>query len=212
MQQPSKDLTTEPVPSDKRRKIVDAAVRTFSRKGYHESRVSDIANEANVAYGLVYHYFENKEEILNSIFTENWRIFLEVLRAVERDKADLRGQFESICSFLLEAYRTQPELMEVIILEVTRSPKFMEKQNLDLFAEAFDTLERMIRRAQRKGGLRKNVDVRIACYMILGAIETVLSGFVLKVLDLDDPRNIERTRRTMVELAMNGLLCSPGAK
>jgi AcrR family transcriptional regulator len=207
MQQPTKDLPLEPVSSEKRRKIIDAAIRTFSRKGYHESRVSDIANEAGVAYGLVYHYFENKEQILNSIFTENWRIFLEVLRSVERDKRDLRAQFESICSFLLEAYRTQPELIEVIILEVTRSPKFMEKPNLELFGAAFDLLEKMIRRAQRKGGLRKNIDVPIACYMVLGAIETVLSGFVLHMLDLNDPKNLDRTRRTMVEMSMCGLLC-----
>lgn len=190
---------------DKRQKIIQAAIRTFARKGYHQSRVSDIANEADVAYGLVYHYFENKEEILNSIFVENWSIFIQIMQMVEKDKGDLAAKFDSICSFLLEAYRNQPELMEVIIIEVTRSPKFMEKKNLVLFREAFVILERILRKEKRKGKVRKDLDIPITCYMMLGSIETVLSGYVLKMLDLSDPKKFNAARSTIVNLAMSGL-------
>ncbi len=55
---------------DKRRLILDAAIHVFARQGFHACRVSDIADEAGVAYGLVYHYFKSKEEILDTLFTE----------------------------------------------------------------------------------------------------------------------------------------------
>ena len=58
---------------EKRRLLLDAAVRVFARKGYHASRVGDIAEEAGVAYGLLYHYFESKEDVLLTVFRETWR-------------------------------------------------------------------------------------------------------------------------------------------
>jgi AcrR family transcriptional regulator len=65
---------------EKRRLILDAAVRTFARKGYHATRVGDIAEDAGVAYSLVYHYFASKEDLLETIFRETWSETLEALR------------------------------------------------------------------------------------------------------------------------------------
>src|SRR5205085_7273548 len=69
-------LMAAPVAADKRRVILDAAVRVFARQGFHTCRVADIADEARVAYGLVYHYFSSKEEILDTLFLERWDIML----------------------------------------------------------------------------------------------------------------------------------------
>ena len=73
---------------ERRRQILDAAVRVFARSGYHGSRVGDIAQEAGVAHGLLYHYFSSKEEVLQTVFRENWGALIERFRAVEG--ADLR--------------------------------------------------------------------------------------------------------------------------
>ena len=86
---------------DKRRVILDAAVRVFAREGFHTCRVSDIADEAGVAYGLVYHYFTSKDEVLDTLFFERWNVLLEVIREayeliaaiVERAQAD--GTFKT---------------------------------------------------------------------------------------------------------------------
>ena len=69
--------------ADKRRLILDAAVRVFARQGFHTCRVSDIADEAGVAYGLVYHYFRSKDEVLDTLFLERWNVLLEVIREVD---------------------------------------------------------------------------------------------------------------------------------
>ena len=68
---------------DKRRMILDAAVTVFARQGFHHCRVSDVADEAGVAYGLVYHYFDSKEEILNRLFTERWQLMLDAIVEID---------------------------------------------------------------------------------------------------------------------------------
>ena len=68
---------------DKRRLILDAAVRVFARQGFHTCRVSDIADEAGVAYGLVYHYFQSKDEVLDTLFLERWDVMLEAIREID---------------------------------------------------------------------------------------------------------------------------------
>ena len=72
---------------EKRRQILDAAIRTFARQGFHACRVSDIADEAGVAYGLVYHYFRSKDEVLDTLFLERWGVLLEAIREVDRNEA-----------------------------------------------------------------------------------------------------------------------------
>src|ERR1700734_257825 len=86
--------------TDKRRRILDAAVRVFARQGFHACRVSDIADEAGVAYGLVYHYFASKDEVLDTLFLERWNVMLELIRKVDGEEMPVREKLEAIASFI----------------------------------------------------------------------------------------------------------------
>ena len=88
---------------DRRRAILDAAVRVFARQGFHACRVSDIADEAGVAYGLLYHYFPSKEEVLNTLFLERWGVMLEMIREVDRKPVPVREKLSAIASALESA-------------------------------------------------------------------------------------------------------------
>ena len=68
---------------DKRRLILDAAVHVFARNGFHASRVADIAEEAGIAHGLLYHYFRSKDEVLECVFKETWSEIVAAVRRVE---------------------------------------------------------------------------------------------------------------------------------
>jgi len=78
-------------PIDKRRNILDAAIKVFARQGFHSTRVSDIADEAGVAYGLVYHYFNSKDEVLNELFTERWSLLLTAIEEADMAMAASSG-------------------------------------------------------------------------------------------------------------------------
>jgi AcrR family transcriptional regulator len=107
--------------AEKRRIILDAAVRVFARQGFNGCRVSDIADEAGVAYGLVYHYFRSKDEVLDTLFLERWNVLLEAIRETDRQDISPREKLHQIASFIIDSYRHDPELMKVIIVEVTRA-------------------------------------------------------------------------------------------
>ncbi len=107
--------------ADKRRLILDAAVRVFARQGFHACRVSDIADEAGVAYGLVYHYFDSKDEVLDTLFLERWNLMLDMIRDVDEQPIPVREKLAAIVSFIVDSYRHDPDLMKVIIVEVTRA-------------------------------------------------------------------------------------------
>ena len=106
---------------DKRRIILDAAVRVFARQGFHTCRVSDIADEAGVAYGLVYHYFQSKDQVLDTLFLSRWDVMLEAIRQTDALDIPAREKLEAIAGFIIESYRHDPDLMKVIIIEVTRA-------------------------------------------------------------------------------------------
>src|ERR1700760_1509309 len=96
---------------DKRRVILDAAVRVFARQGFHTCRVSDIADEAHVAYGLVYHYFSSKEQILDTLFVERWEVMRGAIAEADLSRRAPREKLFAIASFIVDSYRHDPELM-----------------------------------------------------------------------------------------------------
>src|SRR4249919_1391544 len=134
---------------DKRRVILDAAVRVFAAKGYHTCRVGDIAEEAGVAHGLLYHYFSSKEEVLQTVFRENWGELIERFRAVEASAEPAHEKLEGIAKILLRTWRNDPDLVTVMVREVARSQQ-LQGQVEDV-REAFAILQRVIEEGQATG-------------------------------------------------------------
>jgi AcrR family transcriptional regulator len=187
---------------DKRRLILDAAVRVFAQKGYHTSRVGDIAEEAGVAHGLLYHYFRSKEELLETIFRETWRDVLDAVRSVEETDETARERLAGIAKILLRAWRRDPDLVRVLVREVTRSSHL--QQNIDEIDAAFSGLERIIARGQENGEFRADVDARMVSYVFYGALEEILTGWVLGQLE-DGDEAITQAEQTVIEVVCGGL-------
>ncbi len=112
---------------EKRRLILDAAVRVFARKGFHTSRVGDIAEEAGVAHGLLYHYFSSKDEVLETIFRENWGVLVERIVAVEQSDESARDQLRHVAAIILRTWRHEPDVVRVLVREIARSPEMQER-------------------------------------------------------------------------------------
>jgi len=187
---------------EKRRLLLDAAVRVFARKGYHTCRVGDIAEEAGVAHGLLYHYFASKEELLETVFRENWSDLLEAVKAVEESGEPAREQLRQVAAILLRSWRRDPDLVRVLVREVARSPQVQLR--VAEIGEAFEALERIVRRGQEAGEFRSDLDPRLAAVIFYGALEEILTGWVLGQLpDGDD--EVARAERTVVELVCGGL-------
>src|SRR2546421_4374437 len=112
---------------DRRRELLDAAVRVFARKGVHASRVGDIAEEAGVAHGLLYHYFKSKDQVLEAVFHENWSLLVARIESVEETDEPAADQLRHISAIVLRTWLHLPDVVRVVIQEIGRSPQLAER-------------------------------------------------------------------------------------
>ena len=188
--------------TDKRTLILDAAIRVFAEHGYHGARVADIAEDAGVAHGLLYHYFASKDEVLRTIFVENWGELIGRFRAVEDADESASEKLEGIAKILLRTWRNDPALVTVMVREVARSQQ-LQAQVAEV-REAFAIVERVIEEGQAQGTFRADVDAQLASWIFYGGLEEVLTGWVLGQLP-DSEDDVARAERTAIELALRGL-------
>jgi TetR/AcrR family transcriptional regulator, fatty acid metabolism regulator protein len=191
-------------PVDKRRLILDAAVRVFARRGFHHCRVSDVADEAGVAYGLVYHYFESKEEILNTLFLERWQIMLDAIAEIDARDLPVRDKLYSIAGFIIDSYRHDPDLMKVIIVEVTRAANSFGRLHLDRIREAYAGISDIVESARADGSFKSDIPSEFAAMCFYGAIEQLLTSWIFEVLPRTDAE-FERAKELVVEAICGGL-------
>jgi AcrR family transcriptional regulator len=195
---------------DKRRVILDAAVRVFARQGFNRCRVSDIADEAGVAYGLVYHYFQSKDEVLDTLFLERWDVMLEAIRDIDAEAIPARAKLDAIASFIVDSYRHDPELMKVIIVEVTRAANSFGQTHLAKIGEAYSQIADIVRKAQADGSFSDAVTPEFAAMAFYGAIEQVLTGWIFGLLE-EGEDGYEDAKRFVVGTICDGLEEHAGA-
>jgi len=196
--------------ADKRRAILDAAITVFARQGFHSARVSDVAAEAGVAYGLVYHYFDSKEQMLNELFSERWALLLEASAEIRKSDASPRDKLAGVASFIVESYRHEPELMKVIIVEVTRAANSFGRTHLPEIRQAYDLVAEMVSDAQEAGEFRDDVDPAFAAMLFYGAIEQLLSGWIFDLVPGTD-EDFERAKQQVIDTICGGLEPRPAA-
>jgi TetR/AcrR family fatty acid metabolism transcriptional regulator len=203
-------LENEP---EKRRAILHAAVRVFADKGYQGCRIADVAKQAGVAYGLVYHYFRNKEELLESVFAEQWTIFIQSIRAIADGPGTAPEQLAAVCRFSIDVYRTAPAAVRVLLLEVARTPNSLRVGSTrQTFVTALGLVADLVRKGQASGELRGDVDAGIAAAAMLGALELTLTGMIVGAIgeaadNSDDA--VERAKRSVIDLVLGGLVAKP---
>jgi TetR/AcrR family transcriptional regulator, fatty acid metabolism regulator protein len=171
---------------DKRRLILDAAVRVFAREGFHACRVSDIANEAGVAYGLVYHYFKSKDQVLDTLFLERWDVLLEAIRHTDAQEIPADEKLHAIAGFIIDSYRHDPDLMKVIIVEVTRAANSFGAVHIGKIGEAYALIRGVVEKAQQTGEFKDTIPAEFAVMAFYGAIEQVLTGWIFGLLGEGD--------------------------
>jgi AcrR family transcriptional regulator len=190
---------------EKRRVILDAAVRVFARRGFHASRVGDIAEEAGVAHGLLYHYFSSKDEVLETIFREHWTALLERIHTVEASGDTPVDQLRGIVRAMFHGWRHEPDVVRVVIREIARSTEVA--QRVGELVKPIGAIRRIVERGQEAGDFRRDLEADTAAVIVYGAIDELITGWVLGRLpsDEDDVANAEHH---IVEVLAAGLSAS----
>jgi TetR/AcrR family transcriptional regulator, fatty acid metabolism regulator protein len=186
----------------RREELLAAAVRVFARKGYHTCRVSDIADEAGVSHGLVYHYFASKDEVLETIFRDNWGPIVAAIQGIAATDDEPAEQVRRVAAVVLHSWRRDQETVRVLVREISRSPVLQER--IGEFQQAFDALESIIARGQTAGAFDPALDPRFATYALWGTLDEVLTGWVLGRLPGGD-EDADRAEATVTAMLRRAL-------
>lgn len=167
-------------------RILDAAVRVFAQKGFFKARISDIAKDAGVADGTVYLYFKNKDDILIQVFEVNLDRILKELRLELSPLLDPIEKLERWFRYQIELFQGNKELVEVLIVEIRQSHRFMKEYTPNLYFAYLDVLGSILEEGKEKGVFVETLDANVLKFAIYGAVEEVALRWLLKRGPLDD--------------------------
>ncbi len=166
--------------TDRGKIIIDAALKVFSRKGYADTRMADIAREADMSYGLVYHYFENKEKLFDAIVEEWWTGFYNELEELQKRPVPTEEKLVGIIRYILSVYASKPNQISIFVTEVSRGFVYhAHTKGRDKFNRLFTLCREIILEGQAKGVLRSDIQAHYLAYVFLGSIDTFLSVMIL---------------------------------
>ena len=160
--------------------IIDAALKVFSTKGYASTRMADIAREANMSYGLVYHYFENKEKLFDAIVEDWWTGFYDELEMLKKSDMSTEEKLVEIIRYILKVYENKPNQISIFVTEVSRGFIYhADSKGKDKFNKLFSLCQDIMSEGQQNGFLRKDIQANYLTYLFLGSIDTFLSVLIL---------------------------------
>lgn len=170
---------------DKRRRILDAAVRVFARKGYFAARVADVASQAEVADGTIYLYFRDKEDLLVSLFDD---VMSEHIRRGQEEVRAARGtaaRLLVIARHHLRLLGGNRDLAVVFQVELRQSTKFMERFTASWLKDYLELVSGVLEEGQRDGTLRPDLNRKLATKAFFGALDEMVTSWILSTKDYD---------------------------
>ncbi|HHX88002.1 MAG TPA: TetR/AcrR family transcriptional regulator [Firmicutes bacterium] len=186
---------------EKYRAILEAAVKTFARFGFHGTRVADIAREAGVADGTVYIYFRCKEDILISLFQELMDKFVGDLQAELQQCSGAQAKLQTLIDYHFRVLNSRPEQAMVTQIELRQIDREINRGISLPLRKYFRLIEEVIKEGQNAGLFRQNIDIRTARKIIFGAIDEVVTCWVMSTRRYD----LASYSRPVFDLLLKGL-------
>lgn len=187
---------------DKRERILDAAVRVFARKGFHATRVSEVAKAASVADGTIYLYFESKEHLLVSLFEDRVGRLLTYLETELPRVATASHRLQRIIELQLGLLDGERDLAEVVTIILRQSTKLMKEHAAPKFNAYLDVIARVIDEGQATGELRADVSPHLAARALFGALDAIAMTWALGKAEHG---GLLRASGQLVEIMLRGL-------
>lgn len=189
---------------EKEAAIFDAACRVIREKGYHQARITDIAQAAGISYGLVYHYFKSKADLFDAILKEWWGGLFAMMEQGEKQAIPVEEELGIIIGYFLDQYEKRPDLVHIFITEISRSSANLTPERRETFREFITNTYAVINRGQASKALRSDIKAWHLTYIFLGSLETFVSLLVLEGRPLKGRAEKQRIATALLEVFLKG--------
>lgn len=188
---------------DKRQLILEGALRAFSRKGFYNTRISEVAAEAGVADGTIYLYFKNKDDVLISLFEDRMEWLIRHLsRLLQEADGGFRDKLRTVVEHHVGLAVTVPELAVFITVELRQSSKFVKEYKNQKFQEYLGIINQLIVSGQEEGVVRQDIDARITSRLVFGALDEALLSLTLSK---SSSREVKVYTEQVLDILFSGL-------
>ncbi|HEY6460063.1 MAG TPA: TetR/AcrR family transcriptional regulator [Polyangiaceae bacterium] len=194
---------------DKRERILDAAVRVFAKKGFHATRVSEVAKAAGVADGTIYLYFQSKDELLVSLFEDRVERLLAFLQRELPTVTGAAPKLRRIIELQLGLLEGERDLAEVLTVILRQSTKLMKEYAAPKFNAYLDAIAGVVAEGQATGELRSDVSPHLAARAIFGALDGIAMTWALGKADRG---GLVRASGQLAEMFLRGLSPQPDGR
>jgi len=164
----------------RKQSILHAAIEVFSKSGFHNSSISEIAKRANVAEGTIYQYYKSKEDLFFSIPIQKT---IEFSEEVDLHLQGITGTFNQIRKFIwyyLYFFKTNPEYGRILMLEMRVSRSFVKTKTYNFLKKSISRILEIIREGQNEGTIRKDINIFILRQLVLGILEHAVTRWLLQ--------------------------------
>jgi len=164
----------------KRQLLIQAAIEVFGKNNFRKASIAEIAKRANVAGGTIYQYFKNKEDLFFSIPVEKTK---EFCRELDLHLEGITGTFDKIRKFVwyyLYFFQTNREYARTLMLGMRVSKDFTRTKAYHSFKPFTQRILEIIKEGQKKGVIRKDVDIYLLRQLLLGILEHIVTRWLLK--------------------------------
>lgn len=190
---------------ERRTDILKAAIAVMSTRGYHQTRISDIAEEAGVAYGLVYHYFGSKDKILSAVFESIWERFSRRIEQITAHNLTAEQKLVMIAMYMLDTYIARPDLIRLLVHEVVRARNIEDLEDMEIVKRIIGMIEDICRGGVERGELDADADPRLHALMFFGSVEMVLQGLSSNLYDAPSgAREVRRIKQKVKAFLLGG--------
>lgn len=184
--------------------IFEAACRVIKEKGYHQARMADIAAEAGISYGLVYHYYKSKSDLFDAILEEWWGPLDSISDQLLEMEMPVEKKLGAIADYFLDQYEQRPDLVHIFITEFSRSTANLTPERLMRFKRIMGRTEQIIQQGCKDGAIRPDLRPRHLTYFFLGAVEALITTMVFDNQPLKSREHKKRLNEAVLTMFFEG--------
>ena len=189
--------------NEKKELILQASMKVFSEQGFHNAKISKIAEIAGIGAGSVYLYFKSKESILEEIFLSSWqKIFSKLQELVGTNEYSESEKIKMLIASIIESLNNNTSLAKVILHEYRFWNGSQNEQINNYVKDSKLLLDSILTEGKKNNQFRKNLNVDLAIEYFVGGIWHLLAFWAIH----NESLSVELLQEETERLLLNGLI------